>query len=322
MSPTKLLHSLPFIGFIAFVLLKKYIVHDEAAFDIIEKTVAFVIIYYYYKVDINYAVAVASFIGIYFAIEFFYFKANHLLYDNQSNTMTNNIGKLINRCKQLILGPSIPKIIIQTWKNKDIPKQYWEHIQTVKNHNPDYEYKYFTDEDIEQFLRKEYPQYYETYRKLPVKIQKIDFFRYVAVYHYGGFYFDLDMTGLEPLNDLLGYDCVFPVDEIISPQMCRFYRYKPFCDKGYRFLLGQYAFAARAKHPFIKELIESIHANVNDYIKVVDKSEQYVYSTTGPDFVTNIYINYANKSQVHILNNNMRQFFGNYAKHNYFGTWK
>lgn len=319
----KWMHMLPLLGFILFVILRHYTTNDIILFDILEKVCALLIIGYYYQLNTDYCVILSVAIVFYFIIEYAVNWHKRVLVDNQALNITNTVSNMVATTKHIISGPKIPKIIIQTWKDNNIPKRYWEHIETVKKHNPDYEYKYFTDADIEEFLKVNYPQYYDTYQKLPIKIQKIDFFRYVAVYHYGGFYFDLDMTGLAPLDNLLGYDCVFPIDEIITDQMCKFRRYKPFCDRGYKYLLGQYAFAAAPKHEFIRMLIDEISRNIVNYIKTVDyTSEDYVYTTTGPDFVTNMYIKYQNKSQVYVLNNNMRQYFGDYAKHNYFGTWK
>jgi mannosyltransferase OCH1-like enzyme len=217
----------------------------------------------------------------------------------------------------------IPKIIIQTWKSNSIPNKYINLIESIKKNNPDYQYLFFTDNDIENFLKINYPQYYQTYLNLPIKIQKIDFFRYVAVYHYGGFYMDLDMRCLKSFDDLLKYDCIFPVDEFISDYMSRLPRYKEICDDGQYFLLGQYAFAASPKHPFIKNIIDVIHKNIHKYVKhVVYNNDDYVYKTTGPDFVTNVYIHYPAKKDIFILNNGKRQYFGDYAVHNYFGTWK
>jgi len=217
----------------------------------------------------------------------------------------------------------IPKIIIQTWKTNTIPQRYMQLIESIKQYNPDYQYIFFTDDDIEDFLKTNYPEYYRTYLNLPITIQRIDFFRYIAVYHFGGFYMDLDMLCLKSFDSLLKHKCVFPVDEFITENLCHYRRYRGFCQKENYFLLGQYAFAAAPRHPFIKRLIDYIHKNINYYIKYVNyDSEDYVYKTTGPDFVTNLYIDDDDKDNIIILNNGKRQFFGDYAKHNYFGTWK
>ena len=240
-----------------------------------------------------------------------YLKNNNI----EKNRLTNN--------ERII--PLIPKIIIQTWKNNDIPDKYRNDVTSLYKKNPDFQFLLFTDNDIELFLKDNYPEYYVTYIKLPIKIQKIDFFRYIAIYHYGGFYFDLDMTGLLPLNDLLNYECVFPVDQNITSNKCDRMRLKKYCAQNMKILLGQYAFAAVPKHEFIKLLIDNIHNNIDKYIELYNlygEKIQYVYSSTGPDYVTDIYINYQNKEKIHILEYDIAQYFGKYAKHNHYGTWK
>lgn len=216
---------------------------------------------------------------------------------------------------------NIPKIIIQTWKNKTLPDKCINYVQSVKEKNPDYEYLFFDDEGIESFLKTEYPHYYETYKKLPIKIQKIDFFRYIAVYHFGGFYLDLDMFCLKTFDELLQYEIIFPVDDYIRMNQKNSQRYLPFTRQNQEFLLGQYAFASVPNHPFLLELIESIHKNVNMYVKYVNaNTDDYVYQTTGPDFVTQKYIDTKEKD-IKILHAK-RQYFGNYARHLYMGSWK
>ena len=85
-------------------------------------------------------------------------------FDNQLNLTNTNTNT------------TIPKIIIQTWKTDYIPKKYVNEIKSLKNKNPNYTFVYFNDLDIENFLSEKYPNYYSVYKKLPVKIQKIDFF--------------------------------------------------------------------------------------------------------------------------------------------------
>jgi mannosyltransferase OCH1-like enzyme len=221
----------------------------------------------------------------------------------------------------------IPKIIIQTWKTKAIPDRYKEDVKSISEYNKDFTFLFFNDDEIDLFLKEYYPQYYESYNKLPVKIQKIDYFRYIAIYHYGGFYFDLDMRGLYPLEDLLDYECIFPIDQHITPQKCDRPRLKTYCKAGMKILLGQYAFAARAQNEFIKLLIDTIHNNIDKYLEDYknrreDNKLQYVYSSTGPDFVTDVYMKYKHKDTIHILYHEDAQYFGKYAKHNHYGTWK
>lgn len=221
---------------------------------------------------------------------------------------------------------TIPKIIIQTWKDNNIPKRYEKLILSLKKHNPNYKYMFFSDNDIEEFLKTHYPKYYETFLKLPVIIQKIDFFRYIAIYHYGGFYFDLDIECYKNFDDLLNYECIFGIDTYINKYlMCNIERFKYFCKNPY--LVGQYAFGAKPKNAFIKLLIDNIHNNIDiigeKYYKLNDKKNlNYVYDTTGPDYVSKIYYNYNYSDKITILDNGKKQYFGDYARHKFMGTWK
>ena len=229
----------------------------------------------------------------------------------------------------------IPKIIIQTWKTNVIPNKYISDITSVRKFNKDYKFIFFTDNDINDFIIDNYPEYYDTYNRLPVKIQKFDFFRYIAIYHYGGFYLDLDITCFKSFNDLLKYDSVFPIDTIIKEDDYEYDRFNLYKDK-IQILLGQYAFGASKNNLFIKLLINTINNNINLYIKnyynIINNNnynkyknyfeEVYVYKTTGPDFVTNVFLKYNHNYNIKILDAKKGQYFGDYAIHNHYGTWK
>ena len=248
------------------------------------------------------------------------FSYNNKNYENFKKKLKNN---------KISKNNKIPKNIIQTWKENIIPNHYYKDIKSVISNNKDYQFLFFNDNDIELFLSKNYPNYYNTYKKLPYKIQKIDFFRYIAVYHYGGFYLDLDMTGYLPLDDLLGHDAIFPIDTFLSDHTCddkiRMYEFCKNNKFDIEYLLGQYAFGASTKNEFIKYIIDGIHYNIDKYINDVQQFwnyNVYIYKSTGPDYVTRMYINYKNKDNIHILKHDYPQCFGKYAQHNTFGTWK
>ena len=222
----------------------------------------------------------------------------------------------------------IPKIIIQTWKSNKIPIKYKKYVDSVKKDNSDFTFLFFTDKDIDKFLKKYYPIYYITYLKLPLKIQKIDFFRYVAVYHFGGFYYDLDMESLKSLDDLIKNDVVFPIEQTFK---CGFIRYKYLCNHKCNIMLGNYAFGAKPNNDFIKIIITNIHDNIdnivieykNNYNKY--QYQYFVYQTTGPDYISLIYHKYKNKNNVKLLKNNIdksKHTFGNYSIHRWAGSWK
>lgn len=296
--------------------------------NIIIKTILMVIVVYYCTIDVRYGFLV-------FVIVITYLQRNGLLEEIKSvqakqreqtagNNAIDQIRTILQKRNAKEPRPStpIPKIIIQTGPNR-LSRDHKSYMALMKQHNPDFEHLFFSDDDIETFFKRFYPQYWATYNKLPVFIQKIDFFRYVAVYHYGGFYFDLDVKSLSPIDAALrNHACVFPVDEYIYQAFCNHERYALFCQRGSPFLLGQYAFAAVPKHPFLKLLIDTIDRNLNEYIRTAERSELYVYQSTGPDFVTNLYLDEYTKDDVFILDNGKRQYFGDYGRHDFFGSWK
>jgi hypothetical protein len=231
---------------------------------------------------------------------------------------------------------SIPKIIIQTWKTKNVPTDYGMFTNSVKKHHPDYTYLFFDDNDIDMFIRTTYPQYYSTFQRLPIKIQQIDFFRYIAVYHYGGFYLDIDIEVYKNFDPLLNNDCIFPIDEYIDENNCGGTRFKALYDKGWHFLVGQYAFAARPHHPFLKKVIDRIRDLLPKYLELYTncknytfkeknsigepgKLEQYIFSTTGPDFITREYVKYNQREDITLLH--PKQCLGEYATHFSQGNW-
>lgn len=245
------------------------------------------------------------------------------------------VVKTINKNESMPIE-TIPRIIIQVWVQKDggnpmVPVNQVQYMNKFRELNPSFEHMFFNGNDIEHFFKENYLEYYNTYTRLPIFIQKLDFFRYLAIYHYGGFYFDMDVQPLKPLDDgILNHSAVFPVDEYASALDCQNPRMNSYCLVGQNFLLGQYAFGATAKHPFMKFLVDKIKQNLENYIKttgLINQSERgslhyFVYKTTGPDFVTDCYVQYQNKEQLYILSNGKRQMFGEYAEHKLSGGWK
>ena len=56
----------------------------------------------------------------------------------------------------------------------------------IKRLHPDFEYRFYTDHDMDRLMKTEFPEYYEKFNELPRMIMKIDMFRYFLMYKYGG----------------------------------------------------------------------------------------------------------------------------------------
>jgi hypothetical protein len=144
----------------------------------------------------------------------------------------------------------IPKRLIQTGKTSRLPVKLKAAVANLKLLNPDFEYLFFDDQGVERFMRQEFPEYCEVFESFPFRIQRYDFFRYLAVYRLGGFYFDLDVFLCSGLGDLLSASCVFPFEDLNMNCYLR-------SDYGMDWHIGNYAFGAEVSHPFLKVIIQN-----------------------------------------------------------------
>src|SRR6516162_9910021 len=108
----------------------------------------------------------------------------------------------------------IPRRIIQTDKSADLPLLDKAATTNLRLLNPDFEYLFFDDAQVEEFIDAEFPHYRPVFDSFPLRIQRYDFFRYLAVYRFGGFYFDTDVFLASSLEDLLEFSCVFPFEHL------------------------------------------------------------------------------------------------------------
>ena len=119
-------------------------------------------------------------------------------------------------------------------------------------------------------------------------IQRYDFFRYLAVYRHGGFYFDLDVMLASGLSDLLEFGCVFPFEGLTLSDYLRNHHKMDW-------EIGNYAFGAAAGHPFLEAIIENCVKAQKDpnWVKPMMRgfpplftSEYFVLNTTGPGLIS------------------------------------
>jgi inositol phosphorylceramide mannosyltransferase catalytic subunit len=182
----------------------------------------------------------------------------------------------------------IPKRIIQTGKSAEHSLRTRAMVSNLRLLNPDFEYVFFDDRQVEAFIDGEFPQYRKIFNSFPFRIQRYDFFRYLAVYRHGGFYFDLDVMLASGLLSLLEYGCVFPFEGLtLSPYLRDSYKMD--------WEIGNYAFGAAAGHPFLETVIENcVKAQrdpdwVNPMMRGLPwlfRSEFLILNTTGPGLIS------------------------------------
>jgi hypothetical protein len=144
----------------------------------------------------------------------------------------------------------IPARIIQTARISELPPLARASAVNLKLLHPAWDYCFYDDAAVLDFVATEFPEYVELFHRFPFKIQRFDFFRYLAVYRRGGFYFDLDVLLSEPLDVLLGHSSVFPFEELTLSRHLR-------DAHAMDWEIGNYAFGAAPGDPFLARVIEN-----------------------------------------------------------------
>ncbi len=133
--------------------------------------------------------------------------------------------------------------------------------------NPEYEYHFYNDADIDAFILEEFGEdIFEQYSKLAIGAAKADFFRYAILFKKGGVYLDVDSK----INGRLD-SWVKPEDKAIITE------------EGNPGLYVQWALFYSKGHPFLQKTIEAIIDNIKS-----NKYPNQVLEMTGPNLYSKV----------------------------------
>mmetsp|Transcript_8868 Transcript_8868/g.12629 ORF Transcript_8868/g.12629 Transcript_8868/m.12629 type:complete len:312 (+) Transcript_8868:35-970(+) len=177
----------------------------------------------------------------------------------------------------------IPKILHQTWKDENIPEKWKQSSQSCINLNPDYERRFWTDDDIEEFIRTEYPWFMPTYISYPYPIQRIDAARLLILYHYGGVYTDLDIECREE----------YPFDSLLENLSCHNLAFLETTPCG----VTNMVIFSTPKHHFLKKCIDALPGRENMW----GTHHTKVMLTAGPTFISHMMRHYPEMSDIFVF---------------------
>ena len=142
----------------------------------------------------------------------------------------------------------IEKNIFQTFKNKNLNDKILEIINLTKSINKDYDYYFYDDNDIYDFIKSNFDgEILNSYLKLQIGAAKADFWRYLVLYKYGGVYLDLDSfisTKLD--NFILDDDQAIITRESNPPHFV------------------QWCLICKKEHPILESTIEEVIKKINN----------------------------------------------------------
>ena len=199
----------------------------------------------------------------------------------------------------------IPKIIHQTWKSLDqlspshrmcrqknlVLNSWWNGWQHRFVKNID------CRKDVQQFR----PDLLPLFDGFAREVQGYDLWRLVVIEEFGGFYMDIDMEPVKPLDPLCVHSCVLGKE---TPEKD----------------IANYMFGAAPNHPFIKEVLVELQKRVEEMPPA--NSHEDIYVMTGPVLWRSVYEQSQARDDVVLLHHPHWQRFGEYAIHHYEGTWK
>lgn len=202
-------------------------------------------------------------------------------------------------------GLPIPKIIHQTggWNYDELPELIKKNIEDLRQRNPDWEYRYYNDKQVEEFIeshcgREVVDMFHRIDRSFGPA--RADLFRYLLLYKVGGVYLDIKSTATLPLTQVL-----LPDDQFILSHWDDNFPNLPVSasrDRRLGFLVFsspdgahaelshmqhgefvQWFIVSARSHPFLKYVIEAVLGNIEDYNPVFHGyGKQGVFRVTGP----------------------------------------
>lgn len=158
------------------------------------------------------------------------------------------------------------------WYQGTPPAKYLETINMFQSKNPEFKIYVWNEQTLYPLLNIT-PIFKNAIEKCEYMIQKIDIYKYVVLYHYGGIYLDLDIRVEAPLSseflkDISNDDLVF--SKII---MCPFLPIE---------LVNNGIIFAKKKSPLLIKIVEDIQWNQPFY-----KTKDWrVLDTAGPFYIT------------------------------------
>ncbi len=130
----------------------------------------------------------------------------------------------------------IPKKLHQIWIGGPLPKKFQGLIETWKKKHPDWEYKLWTDQDLENF---KFTMCRKAFNQVASIGAKADILRYEILYQFGGVYVDID------------FECIRPLDVLVNAHSF-------FTSLGDQTYIANSVIGVIPGHPAIKDLLDKL----------------------------------------------------------------
>lgn len=209
-------------------------------------------------------------------------------------------------------------------RDENIPPLFRKCECLIRDMHPSWNITLWDGETGTNFLKKKLPEYLDAYNSFTHNVQQADFLRLALVYVLGGFYMDMDILPLKPLDTLIEHSMVLAEEKTINEATQMELNLK------YCIRIANYMFGGEAGHPFLRQMLDSMAERSSVNVT----SQQNVLDITGPGLLTDIYWdNIDTFPDITLLRNEgwgvelsdgciETCLFGKYAVHLHAGTWR
>ncbi len=184
---------------------------------------------------------------------------------------------------------SIPKKLFQTAKTYDnLPPEIKENIARLKELNPDWEYRFFNDDEMKSYLRSNLqPEEWALLQEVNPKYGVVlaDIFRYLIIYEEGGVYLDIKSTATKPLSETIDPEAAFVISQWANKvgQLYVGYGLHPELADVPGGEFQQWNLIAEPRHPFLRAVITRVFKNLEAYTPSQFGTDAYgVLRVSGP----------------------------------------
>lgn len=190
---------------------------------------------------------------------------------------------------------NIPKIVHQTYSSyEDIPECVKQIMNVNKKRNPNYEFRFYDDKDIDRYIKENVDERaYFAFKKLSPTCGacRADFFRYVVVYQEGGIYADIKTSFEKPLDDWINDNTKIKLTMwpwMKWKKLKKLY-HKEHVPNSENYEINQAVIIYPRKHDILKEVIVNMVDKIHKKSMKKGKTNPMdVLETTGPHLYTNV----------------------------------
>jgi len=190
----------------------------------------------------------------------------------------------------------IPKIIHQTYKSQDLVNScatFKFCQEKTKKVYYDYEYRFYSDSDMMEYVKENFSEYHEIFLTLPA-IMKADIFRYFLMIKDGGIYSDLDYLWFHQIPHT-AKKCLL-MEELSMD--------------GYYTITGKNiancVFASEKNFSFWISAVEEAFKKIKKFPVPTKNDARYILKTSGPFLLEEIYkTSYTNNDNIKVFDANL-----------------